>query len=33
MSEENKKENIKRKENGIDRYILTAITGCMVRKS
>ncbi len=33
MSEEIKKENNKRKENGIDRYILTAITGCMVRKS
>ncbi len=33
MSEEIKKENIKRKQNGIDRYILTAITGCMVRKS
>lgn len=33
MSEEIKKENNKRKENWIDRYILTAITGCMVRKS
>ncbi|MCP4523108.1 MAG: MiaB/RimO family radical SAM methylthiotransferase [Candidatus Gracilibacteria bacterium] len=33
MSEEIKKENERRKEIGDSRYILTGITGCMVRKT
>jgi hypothetical protein len=33
MSEEIRRENAKRKKAGIDRFILTGITGCMVRKT
>jgi hypothetical protein len=33
MSEEIRKENEKRAEAGISRFIYTGITGCMVRKT